>query len=89
MTFDGYLDELKERARRAKGNPDLQHTRHQQDAIETAKALGDKMYGPYLRLFKRYPREQLMACRDWCLRKGKGDNKGRLFMATYRKFLGK
>ncbi len=65
----------------------FQHTRHQQDAIETAEMFDDmKSKGIYLRLFKAHDREKLLKCREWVDKKGQG-NKGRLFVAVYKKFM--
>ena len=87
--FDGgsYLDHLKKRAEHAR---DFQATRHQQDATETADLFNDrKSIGIYLRIFKRYrlDRYKLIECRDWVNKNARG-NKGRLFVAVHKKFLG-
>jgi len=65
----------------------LQHTRHQQDAIDTAKMFDDmKSKGIYFKLFKKHNRENLLKCREWVNKNGKG-NKGRLFVSVYKKFV--
>ena len=65
----------------------MQWTRHQQDAVETAKLFEDMgSIGIYMRLFKRHSRESLMKCRDW-IEKNCKENKGRIFVKIYRKFL--
>ena len=65
----------------------MQHTRHQQDAVETARLFDDKKsMGIYMRLFKRYRREGLIKCREWVDKNGNG-NKGRLFVSVHRKFV--
>ena len=69
----------------------VQTTRHQQDAIDTAKILGDfKSLAIYMNIFKRhsYPyRNELLACRDWVMAKATRPEKGRLFVSVYQKFL--
>lgn len=82
----GYLAQLKKRAENA--DPNLQHTRHQQDAVDTAKAF-DEMdrLGIYLGLFKRYPREPLIKCREWVLSLPNARSPERIFMKAYRKFV--
>ncbi len=70
-------------------NKGVQSTRHQEDALETAKMLGDMgSVGIYMGLFKRFrfKRDRLLACRDWVMNNCK-ENKGRIFVKTfYRKF---
>ena len=89
----GFSDHLQIIADRAKNNAtkkkgEVQATYHQQLAAETAQLLDDvKSIGIYLRLFKRYDKANLLRCREWVLKNGRG-NKGRLFVSVYKKFLG-
>lgn len=87
MDFSKYTKEAFEKKRLK--NKGVQSTRHQQDALETAKMLGDmKSVGIYMRLFKtfRFKRDRLLACRDWVMENCK-ENKGRIFVRTfYKKF---
>ncbi|MCH7541853.1 hypothetical protein IH981_03740 [Patescibacteria group bacterium] len=83
-TLDNYPEILRKRAERAR-ELKLQATQHQQDAIETAEKLGDmKSIGIYMRLFKKYSRERLIACRDWILKTDMRD-KGRAFVSAFHK----
>lgn len=77
------LDKAKQERKEKK----LQATFRQQMAAETAEKLNDlESIGIYMRLFKRYNPIPLIECREWVLRKGTG-NLGRLFVASYKKFL--
>ena|SRR3972149_1046413 len=88
--FSEFEKILKKRQEEAK-NKNLQPTMHQQDAIDTAKMLGDfASMGIYMRIFKNYNypyRANLLACRDWVLSRLNVRHKGRLFVSTYQKFL--
>lgn len=82
----GYFDTLEARIAEKKK---WQATEHQNNAVETAKELGDtESIGIYLRIFKRYDNYKLIQCKNWVLKKPNCDNRGRLFVATYKKFLG-
>lgn len=85
LDLDRYMEILKVRKTKKKWQP----TRHQQDAAETAELFDDvKSIGIYLNIFKKHSssRAELLRCRTWVSEKGTG-NKGRLFVAIYKKFL--
>ncbi len=83
-----YIDTL---VKRTETSDKFQSTRHQQDAIETITMFQEKnrlWRGKLFRIFKqhRFQRNDLIKCRDWCMKKGSG-NIGALFVSTYQKFL--
>lgn len=90
MDLEKYKAALADRLNQAKQDrkeKKVQATFRQQMAVETAEKLNDlPSLGIYLRLFKRYNHIPLIECREWVLRKGTG-NLGRLFVASYKKFL--
>lgn len=90
INFSGYNELITKRQEKAKENR-LQSTMHQQDAIDTAKMFNDiGSIGIYMGIFKRhnYPyRKDLLVCRDWVLSRVNCENRGRLFVSVYRKFL--
>ena len=88
MDLKNYKAELEERLNNSKQKgKKVQATYKQHLAVETAEKLNDlESIGIYLRLFKRYNHIPLLECREWVLKKGTG-NLGRLFVASYKKFL--
>lgn len=89
MDLSDYKNILAKRAEATrKASKKVQATYKQHLAVETSEMLKDEhSLGIYLRLFNRYNHIALIECRDWVLKKGSG-NLGRLFVATYKKFLG-
>jgi len=89
--LDGYLDALIAKGLKNKENGvKFQSTEHQHLALETAKELDDmKSLGIYMQIYKRHylDKHKLAKCKEWVLSKGNGTQKGRLFVATYKKFL--
>jgi hypothetical protein len=83
------LERIADRIARAKANPRAdQATYHQDKAVKCAEALGDvQSVGIYLRLYARYDHAKLDRCRDWVLSRKTVQNPGRLFVASYRRFL--
>ena len=88
MDLEKYKAELGQRLDKLKPkDKKVQATFRQHLAVETAEKLNDlPSLGIYLRLFKRYNHIPLIECREWVLKKGTG-NLGRLFVASYKKFL--
>ena len=87
--FENYLEDLKQRGIVSKENK-TQSTEHQHLALETAKMLGDMdSKAIYFRIFKQHRanKHKLIKCRDWVLSLNKCENKGRVFVKTYKKFL--
>jgi len=80
-----YIERIKARKKERK----WQAHYWQQQAVDCADSLGDKNYGVYLRLFKKYGVDKLLRCRDWVLKNAKkpDKNRGKLFTAVYKKFL--
>lgn len=75
------------RARGGGKKKDVQATYHQELAVETAEMLGDmRSIGIYMRMFKKYDRTDLIECRNWVMEKGKGKNKGRLFVSVFNRY---
>ena len=88
MDLEKYKADLEKRLDKSKPkDKKVQATYKQHLAVETAEKLNDlESLGIYLRLFKRYNHIPLLECREWVLKKGTG-NLGRLFVASYKKFL--
>lgn len=83
------LERLRDRIEANRRNPRATQATYLQDkAVKTAEALGDvASVGIYLRLYKRFDHVKLDACRDWVLSRHSVLNRGRLFVATYKRFL--
>ena len=89
--LDGFLDALKAKQKTDKENGvKWQSTEHQHLAIETAKGFGDmKSLGIYMQIYKRHflNKHKLLKCKEWVMSRQDCTDKGRLFVAIYKKFL--
>lgn len=83
MDFEAYKQKLQKRKEKRK----WQSTRHQQLALDCARALSDTdNKGFYFSIYKRFDNYALERCKEWVLSK-KPDNPARMFKGLYIKFL--
>lgn len=89
---EDYLAKLQNKQEKVAQDKSVQATRHQQDALETAKLFNDMASkGLYFRIFKKYgwgpQRDGLLKCRDWVLNNVDKQYQGRTFVKIYKKFI--